>query len=158
MVVAGSPDDARRDVACVRKHVLHAFSWLAMPVQWNGLVYSYAVSHLADDLKQHVLSKTNSPLPIQLDFTPEIGNALFELITVSGEYQQFPDGEKPARIRIAFQISRLAISHSSIPEDILVNRLALKVRIRTLRQHESITRLSVQARRLSEFKETTSWH
>jgi hypothetical protein len=104
----------------------YTHSWLALPVQWNGLVYSYAVSHLADDLKQHVLSKTNSPLPIQLDFKPADWKRIVELITVSGEYQQFPAGDNAGAYPDS--ISKFTIRNQPFlnPEDIMVNRLALE--------------------------------
>lgn len=104
----------------------YTHSWLAMPVQWNGLVYSYAVSHLADDLKTNVLSKTNSSLPIQLDFTPDDWKRIVELITVSGEYQQFPDGENAGAYPDSISDFKIRNQPFLNPEDILLNRLALE--------------------------------
>jgi hypothetical protein len=104
----------------------YTHSWLAMPVQWNGLVYSYAVAHLADDLKKHSLSKTNSILPISLDFTADDWRRVVELITVSGEYQQFPDGDKIGSYPDSISDFKKRNSPLLNPEDILVNRLALE--------------------------------
>jgi hypothetical protein len=104
----------------------YTHSWLAMPVQWNGLVYSYAVSHLADDLKTNVLAKTNSSLPIQLDFKPEDWKRIVELITVSGEYQQFPDGDKAGSYPDSISDFKTRNQPFINPEDILLNRLVLE--------------------------------
>jgi hypothetical protein len=103
----------------------YTHSWLALPVQWNGLVYSYAVSHLADDLKTQSLSKTNSALPIQLDFKPEDWKRIVELITVSAEYQQFPDGDKAGSYPDSIKNFETRNPPFLNPEDILVNRLTL---------------------------------
>ncbi|MGZ5566106.1 MAG: beta-galactosidase [Limisphaerales bacterium] len=104
----------------------YTYTWLATPVQWNGLVYSYAVSHLADDLKQHVLSKTNSPLPIQLNFKPDDWKRVVQLITVSGEYQQFADGDKVGAYPDSISDFKIRNQPFLNPEDIMVNRLALE--------------------------------
>jgi hypothetical protein len=134
----------------------YTHSWLAMPVQWNGLVYSYALSHLADDLKTNVLAKTNSPLPIQLDFKPDDWKRIVELITVSGEYQQFPDGDKAGSYPDSISDFNVRNQPFINPEDILLNRLTLEGQdpdIKTARIDHAIVSSGAT---INDLKETSS--
>jgi hypothetical protein len=101
-------------------------TWLAVPVQWCGLVYSYHLWHLAQELERGVSLSTDSPLPLALDFSPADWKRLVELITVSALYQQFSDGQRvgayPDSIS-GFERRNPAFLN---PEDILVNLLALQ--------------------------------
>jgi hypothetical protein len=104
----------------------YSHSWLGMPVQWCGLVYAYHLFQLAEALEQTPLTKSESPLPLGLEFTAADWKRIVELITVSAMYQQFADGERigtyPDSIS-EFQRRNPAFIN---PEDILVNVLALQ--------------------------------
>ena len=106
----------------------YTHSWLAMPVQWCGLVYSYHILHLAEELEHVSLPETDSPLPLALNFSPQDWKRLVELITVSSMCQQFARGERigayPDSISQFEERNPVYIN----PEDILVNVLALKAR------------------------------
>ncbi len=103
----------------------YSHSWLAVPVQWCGLVYAYHVLHLAQELETSRLAPTDSPLPLALNFTPADWRRIVELITASGLHQQFADGERigsyPDSISNFEQRNPAFLN----PEDILVNVLAL---------------------------------
>ncbi|HXT41375.1 MAG TPA: hypothetical protein VN887_15300 [Candidatus Angelobacter sp.] len=104
----------------------YTHSWLAMPVQWCGLVYAYHVFHLARELQHTPLPETGSTLPLALNFSPADWRQIVELITVSGTYQQFADGEKIGAYPDS--ISQFEKRNPAFinPEDILVNVLALQ--------------------------------
>lgn len=104
----------------------YTHSWLATPVQWCGLVYSYHVWHLAQELERSPLRETISPLPLALNFSPSDWRRLVELITVSGMYQQF--GEGPKIGAYPDSISEFEKRNPAFlnPEDILINVLTLK--------------------------------
>jgi len=104
----------------------YSHSWLATPVQWCGLVYSYHVLHLAEELERTPLARTDSPLPLTLNFSSHEWKRLVELIAVSGMYQQFADGERTGAYPDS--ISEFEKKNPAFinPEDILVNLLALK--------------------------------
>jgi hypothetical protein len=72
----------------------YTHTWLAVPVQWCGLVYSYHVLHLARELAKHPLPATDSPLPLALNLTPQDWERLVRHITISGLYQQVETGDK----------------------------------------------------------------
>jgi len=103
----------------------YTHSWLAMPVQWCGLVYAYHVFHLARELEHAPLPKTGSPLPLALNFSASDWRRIVELITVSGMHQQFADGERIGAYPDS--ISQFEKRNPAFinPEDILVNVLAL---------------------------------
>jgi hypothetical protein len=104
----------------------YTHTWLAVPVQWCGLVYAYHVFHLAEDLRQTRLPKTGCPLPLALNFSADDWRRVVELITVSGMHQQFADGDKVGTYPDS--ISRFEQKNGAFinPEDILVNVLALQ--------------------------------
>ena len=104
----------------------YTHSWLAMPVQWCGLVYAYHVFHLARELEHSPLPKTDSPLPLGLNFSPADWRRIVELITVSGMHQQFADGDRIGAYPDS--ISQFEKRNPAFinPEDILVNALALQ--------------------------------
>ncbi len=104
----------------------YTHTWLAVPVQWCGLVYSYHVLHLAEDLARTPLPPADSPLPLALNFSPADWRRLVELITVSGMHQQFADGERIGTYPDS--ISRFEQRNPAFinPEDILLNLLALE--------------------------------
>lgn len=107
----------------------YTHTWLAVPVQWCGLVYAYHVWHLAQELEDpqataHALS-ASSPLPLALQFLPRDWKRLVELITVSAMHQQFDKGERIGTYPDS--ISDFARPNPAFinPEDILINVLAL---------------------------------
>jgi hypothetical protein len=104
----------------------YTHSWLAVPVQWCGLVYAYHAFHLAEDLKQVPLPPRDSPPPLELNLAPADWRRIVELITVSGMHQQFADGPKVGTYPDS--ISRFEQKNGAFinPEDILVNVLALQ--------------------------------
>ena len=106
----------------------YTHSWLAVPVQWCGLVYAYHIRHLAKELEHASLPATDSPLPLALNFSPLDWNRVVELITVSAMHQQFSSGDRvgtyPDSISRFEQRNPVYIN----PEDILVNVLALEGR------------------------------
>jgi hypothetical protein len=116
----------------------YTHSWLAMPVQWCGLVYAYHLYRLAEALERAEPRAAASPLPVVLNLSPAQWKRVVELITVSAMYQQFAEGERigayPDSIS-DFQRRNPAFLN---PEDILVNLLALKgydPDIKTVRLH-----------------------
>src|SRR5438309_317438 len=90
------------------------------------MVYAYHVFHLARELEHTALSITDSPLPLGLNFSPADWRRIVELITVSGMYQQFADGDKVGAYPDS--ISQFEKRNAAFinPEDILVNVLALR--------------------------------
>ncbi len=104
----------------------YTHSWLAIPVQWCGLVYAYHIQHLAKELEHAPLRSTDSPLQLALNFLPADWNRIAELITSSALYQQFDDGERVGAYPDS--ISRFELRNPVYinPEDILVNVLALR--------------------------------
>jgi len=104
----------------------YTHSWLAMPVQWCGLVYAYHLQRLARELERSRPKAAASPLTLTLDLTPQEWRRVAELITVSGMLQQFDEGERVGAYPDSitdFQRRNPAFLN---PEDILVNVLALK--------------------------------
>lgn len=104
----------------------YTHTWLALPVQWCGLVYTYHLFHLAEELERSALPKTDSPLPLALNFSPRDWKRVVELVTVSGLHQQYADGERMGSYPDS--ITRFEQRNPAFlnPEDILVNVLALK--------------------------------
>jgi hypothetical protein len=103
----------------------YTHSWLAVPVQWCGLVYAYHLWHLAEDLERVPLPPADSPLPLALNLFPADWKRVVELITVSAAWQQFGDGPRVGAYPDS--ISRFEQRNPAFlnPEDILVNVLAL---------------------------------
>ena len=97
----------------------YTHSWLGMPVQWCGLVYAYHLFHLAEELEK-------TPLTLTLDFTAADWKRIVELLTVSGIYQQFADGDKIGAYPDSITNFEKRNPAFLNPEDILVNVLALK--------------------------------
>ena len=97
----------------------YTHSWLGMPVQWCGLVYAYHLFHLAEELEK-------TPLALGLKFTAADWKRLVELLTVSGMYQQFADGDKIGAYPDSITDFEKRNPAFLNPEDILVNVLALK--------------------------------
>jgi len=104
----------------------YTHSWLAVPVQWCGLVYAYHLFHLAEDLAHAPLPPTESPLPLALQLKPADWRRLVELITVSGLHQQYADG--PRIGTYPDSISEFERRNPAFlnPEDVMVNVLALQ--------------------------------
>jgi len=96
----------------------YTHTWLAVPVQWCGLVYAWNVFHLAEELKRH-------PVKGELGFAASDWRRLVELLTVSGMYQQCTDekrlGTYPDSIGNFENRNPVFIN----PEDLMVNVLAL---------------------------------
>jgi hypothetical protein len=103
----------------------YTHSWLAMPVQWCGLVYSYHLWHLVQELERTSLAGVDSPLPIELGFSNADWKRLVELLTVSAMHQQFPDGDKVGSYPDSITNFERRNPAFINPEDILVNVLAL---------------------------------
>jgi CARDB len=129
----------------------YTHSWLAMPVQWCGLVYAYHLQHLAEELAAKKLDETESPLPIAVGLTQQDWKRVVELITVSAMRQQFFAGPRigtyPDSIS-DFQKQNPAFIN---PEDILLNVLTLKghdpdVKTVRLRAHQRTVVISSGAR------------
>ncbi|MBU6400158.1 MAG: hypothetical protein KGS61_07550 [Verrucomicrobia bacterium] len=105
----------------------YTHTWLAVPVQWCGLVYAYHVFHLAEILEgTKAVAATGSPLPLALDFSPADWKRVVELITVSAMNQQFARGDRIG----AYPDSVSRFEHPNPPfinpEDILDNVLLLR--------------------------------
>lgn len=105
----------------------YTHTWLAVPVQWCGLVYAYHVFHLAEILERTNLPNTDaSPLRLALHFSPADWKRVVELITVSAMHQQFADGDRIGAYPDS--VSRFEQKNPAFinPEDILDNVLLLK--------------------------------
>jgi hypothetical protein len=123
----------------------YTHSWLGMPVQWCGLVYSYELWRLAGELERAGAAglraaSGESPLRASLGFRPQDWKRLVELITVSALHQQIPEGAKAGTYPDS--ISDFSRRNPAFlnPEDILVNLFALGGHdpdIRTARQRSS---------------------
>ncbi len=104
----------------------YTHTWLAVPVQWCGLVYAWHVLHLADELQRAPLTKNDSPLPLALNFSPRDWRRIAELITVSAMHQQYGDGERIGTYPDSISGFQQRNAPFLNPEDILVNVLALQ--------------------------------
>ena len=129
----------------------YTHSWLGMPVQWCGLVYAYHVFHLAEELEK-------TPLALTLHFSAADWKRIVELLTVSGMYQQFADGDKIGTYPDSITDFEKRNPAFLNPEDILVNVLALKgydpdiktVRLgsRVISSAAKISKVSITGKRL----------
>ena len=90
----------------------YTHSWFGVPVQWNGLVYAYALQHL----DRHT-SKTRS----------QLWSKVAEGITVSAMYQQWTEGDLKGTYPDGFYgfCTEGRGPHIN-PEDIMVNLYALR--------------------------------
>ncbi|MCX6359490.1 MAG: hypothetical protein NT029_06785 [Armatimonadetes bacterium] len=115
-------------------------SWIGMPVQWVGLVYAYYLRALADAQEQAAPAPTAPATPLQpvTGFGPVEWRRLAQLITVSGQWQEFADGPRAG----TYPDSIGELSTPNPPflncEDILANTLrqaghTLDVKTATLR-------------------------
>jgi hypothetical protein len=104
----------------------YTHTWLAVPVQWCGLVYACHVLHLADELQRAPLPKNDSPLPLALNFSPRDWRQIAELIAVSAMRQQYGDGERIGTYPDSISGFQQRNAPFLNPEDILVNVLALQ--------------------------------
>ncbi|HVK04133.1 MAG TPA: hypothetical protein VM490_11700, partial [Armatimonadaceae bacterium] len=67
----------------------YTHSWLATPVQWEGLTLAFHLRRLADELEEVGRpTAAGSPLRLALDFGPADWRRLAELLTASGQHQQ----------------------------------------------------------------------
>jgi hypothetical protein len=103
----------------------YTHTWLGVPVQWNGLVYSYHLAHLAEVLETATIPSHASILPTSLEFSAADWKRIVQHITVSACYQQFADG--PNKGSYPDSIGQFEKPNPAFinPEDILVNMLAL---------------------------------
>jgi hypothetical protein len=69
----------------------YTHSWLATPVQWEGLTVAYHLRRLADALETASPHPNGSPLRPALSFGAKEWRQLAELLTVSGLHQQIAD-------------------------------------------------------------------
>lgn len=115
-------------------------SWIGMPVQWVGLVYAYNLRALADAQEQALPAPSAPATPLQpaTGFGPAEWRQLAQLITVSGQWQEFADGPRAG----TYPDSIGELSTPNAPflncEDILANTLrqaghTLDVKTATLR-------------------------
>ena len=74
----------------------YTHSWLATPVQWEGLTLAFHLRRLAEELERAGARPDagGSPLPVVLDFASQDWKRLAELLTVSGLHQQIASGER----------------------------------------------------------------
>lgn len=70
----------------------YTHTWLATPVQWEGLIYGYNLLHLANALEKADGEPATSPLPLSLAMTPGEWRRLADLVFVSGLHQQVAEG------------------------------------------------------------------
>jgi hypothetical protein len=104
----------------------YTHTWLAVPVQWCGLVYACHVLHLADELQRAPLPRNDSPLPLALNFSPRDWRQIAELIAVSAMRQQYGDGERIGTYPDSISGFQQRNAPFLNPEDILVNVLTLQ--------------------------------
>ena len=104
----------------------YTHSWLAMPVQWCGLVYAYHVLHLAQELEGTVPGQEDSPLPVTLNFQPSDWKRMVELITASALQQQITTGNDTGLYPDSISDFKKRNPAFINPEDILLNVLALQ--------------------------------
>ena len=96
-------------------------TWLGVPVQWCGLVYSYHVWQLKETLAaQPGLAKRSD-----LAFTPTDWQGLVRHITVSAMHQQFADGDKTGTYPDSIVDFEKKMPAFINPEDIMANVLLL---------------------------------
>jgi len=134
-------------------------SWLGVPVQWCGLVYSYHVWHLQETLNAHPLLAKRLTKRSDLKFTPANWQQIVRNITVSAMHQQFADGDNigtyPDSI-VDFEKKMPAFIN---PEDIMVNVLLLNGHnpdIKTLRlDHANLTATISSAASLNSKQDDT---
>lgn len=119
----------------------YTHSWLATPVQWNGLVYSYHLIHLAEAMERITADGAQLPQGI-LQFTANDWRSIHAHILSSATHQQCTDeklkGTYPDSISNFEKRNGAFIN----PEDILVNQLALEgfdpdIRSVVLNKHQS---------------------
>ena len=100
-------------------------SWLGVPVQWCGLVYSYHVWQLQETLTDRPHLAKRLAKRSDLGFTPADWRRIVRHITVSAMHQQFAEGDKigsyPDSI-VDFEKKMPAFIN---PEDIMANVLLL---------------------------------
>ena len=65
----------------------YTHTWLAVPVQWNGLVYSYHLIHLAETMEKIASGGTTLPQGV-LEFTPNDWRSIQAHILASATHQQ----------------------------------------------------------------------
>ena len=102
----------------------YTHTWLAVPVQWCGLVYAYHVRHLAEDLVSPGTPAAGSPLPLSLGFTAADWRRVVDLITASAVQQQIVDGDLQGLYPDSIGDFRQRNPAYINPEDILLNVLA----------------------------------
>ena len=116
---------------------LYTHPWFGVPVQWNGLVYAYALQHLA----QHTAEN-------QSQFWSKVA----EGITVSAMHQQWTEGElKGTYPDGLYNCCTEGRGPHINPEDIMVNLYALRgldpdISTRILHDHDNRVHVSSGAR------------
>ncbi len=100
-------------------------SWLGVPVQWCGLVYSYHVWHLQEELAKRPDLAKRLARRTELRFTPADWKRMVQLITYSAMHQQFADGEKIGTYPDSIVDFEKRMPAFINPEDILANVLLL---------------------------------
>ena len=83
----------------------YTHSWLATPVQWEGMVYAYHIRHLAEELEKAQPKPNGSPLMPSVHLAPADWRKLAEILTVSGMQQQVTQGNRSEPTRTAFPTS-----------------------------------------------------
>lgn len=103
----------------------YTHTWLAVPVQWNGLVYSYTLYHLIETLEQ--LQQNGQQIPNgTLHFSTADWRCIFSNILASAVQQQWPDGKLIGTYPDSISNFEKRNPAHINPEDILVNQLAME--------------------------------
>lgn len=102
----------------------YTHTWLAVPVQWNGLVYSYHLLHLVETLES--IANINSFPKGILEFSTQDWRTVIQLIYASATYQQCSEGNLIGTYPDSISNFEKRNGPFINPEDILVNLLALE--------------------------------
>jgi len=103
----------------------YSHSWLETPVQWNGLVYSYAILHLIDALETAQVGGKTVPSGL-LNFSRADWKRVVDLIISSATWQQATEGENIGTYPDSISNFEKRNPAFINPEDIIVNILAVE--------------------------------
>lgn len=103
----------------------YTHTWLAVPVQWNGLVYSYHLIHLAETMEKIASGGTTLPQGV-LGFTPNDWRSIQAHILASATHQQCVEGNLIGTYPDSISNFEKRNGAFINPEDILLNQLALE--------------------------------
>ena len=103
----------------------YTHTWLAVPVQWNGLVYSYHLIHLAETMEKIASGGTTLPQGV-LGFTPNDWRSIQAHILASATHQQCIEGNLIGTYPDSISNFEKRNGAFINPEDILLNQLTLE--------------------------------